>query len=176
MKTTVIIEKLFFLMLLGLLFSCNHKTNYSDFGIVIEAVVKENDSIHTYYTTNGSIDFNEKKSFWVPFQGDSKNQIIRINFPKDSIPNQLRFDFGRNKKLEEVILNKLTINYKSKQLILKGEEIYNLFRVDESNTILDDELGVLKRKDTSQINGPSLYPNGVILNQKLTELITTPNN
>jgi hypothetical protein len=176
MNTIAIIRRLIFSTLIVLLFSCNNKTTYSDFGVVIDAVVKQSDSIHTYYTTDGTIDFNENQSFWVRFNGDSKNQIIAINFPQDTIPNQLRFDFGRNKKLEEIILNKLTINYKTNHLILKGEEIYNLFRVDQSNTILNYELGVLKRKDSSQINGPSLYPNGDLLNQKLTDLIISPNN
>jgi len=67
-------------------------------------------------------------------------------------------------------LNKLECAYKGKTVELKGKEIYKLLRVDESNTILDKNLGVLKRMDSTNKNGPSLYPNGDFLRKKIEEL------
>lgn len=156
--------------------SCNNRTIESDFTIKLDAVIKKNDSIHTYYTTDGTINFNEENSFWTQVKGNKKNQIIVIHFPAEVTPNQFRLDLGMNVYQDDIVLNKLECAYKGRTIELKGKEIYKLLRVDESNTILDKNLGILKRVDSTNKNGPSLYPNGDFLRKKMEELTSTKRN
>jgi hypothetical protein len=153
-----------------LLSACKKPRKDSDFNINMDLVVKQNDSIHTFYTTDGSIDFNEPQSFWTKVKGSSKNQRVHIDFPDDIVPNQIRIDLGANILQEVIVLNKMEFAYKSQSFTLKGKEIYRYLRVDESSTVLDKDLGLLQRKDKTMKAGPSLYPNGDYLREKLEEL------
>ena len=136
----------------------------------LDVVLRENDSIHIYYTKNASVTFIEKQSFWKKVAGSKKNQTVSVIFPDSIIPKQIRIDFGRNIKQPEIILNEITFAYREKKFSAKGEEIYNLFRVDESNTEIDKLTGSLKRKIPTQNSGPSLYPKGNKLNNRLIQL------
>ncbi len=159
-------------ILLLLFINCNNNKNKQQQLVVeLDAVIKKTDSIHTFYKTDGTINFNEIESFWTKVKGNNKNQNIKIVFPKNVKPNQIRLDFGNNIKQEEIVLNKVVATYKSNKFILKGKEIYYYLRVDESNTFLDKNLGVLKRLNPKQKTGPSLYPNGEFLKKKLVHLL-----
>jgi hypothetical protein len=173
-KTTY---KLFlFSFIVAFFFSCKKNTEVANFTIKMDAIIAKNDSIHTYYTTDGTINFNEEKSFWTQVKGNKKNQEITITFPKNVVPNQFRLDFGNTLLQEDIVLNKLEMNYKNKKIVLKGRKIYELLRVDVNNTFLDKEIGLLIRKDKTNKNGPSLYPNGDFLRVKLEEFTSTKNN
>lgn len=157
-----------------LCFYSNCKNNYQEksFLLEIDAVIKESDSIQIYYSKGNSIDFQEKQSFWIKVKGSEKNQKIEIVFPDTIKPKQIRLDFGRNIKQPEIIVNELRFSYKNRSFSAKGEDVYYLFRVDESNTIINKLTGSLNRKGINQIIGPSLYPNGDKLNKKLNQLYT----
>lgn len=156
-------------------FSCNSEKQAKQFEVKLDVVVLQNDSIRVFYKKDGSINFNEDESFWTKVIGSNKNQKITLLFPKKTVPNQFRIDFGTNQNQPEIILNKIECVYKNKSLVLKGKEIYLLMRVDENNTILEKDLGILKRKNTNQKNGPSLYPIGDKLKLKLEELTKISN-
>ena len=166
----------FFLILFILPFlGCKDNTTFNNFTIKMDVIIAKNDSIHTYYTADGSINFTEEQSFWTKVKGSKKNQQIVVSFPKNIIPSQFRLDFGRALIQEDIVLNKMELSLKDKKLVLKGREIYRFLRVDVNNTILDKNLGLLIRKDKSNKNGPSLYPNGDLLKLKL-EKFTKNNN
>lgn len=160
------------IMLLLALFSCSGPEATPHFAMKLDMVMKKNDSIHVYYTTDGTIRFNEGQSFWVKVNGAKKNQTVLLPLPKDTIPTQIRIDFGRNRQQDDVVLNKIEMLYKKKAEEIKGRDIYTYFRVDDSYTVLDKDLGLLKRKEAGQPYGPSLYPNGEMLRQKLSEITT----
>ena len=165
MKVKVIIAVLTFFFLL----SCN-KSVKEDFSINIDLVIKQNDSIQLFYSDDGTLNFTEKKSFWKKIKGSPRNQTIKLVIPKNILPNQLRIDFGRNPKQEAIVLNKVELNYAKQEIILKGYEIYTLFRIDDSNTILDKRKGTLNRKTLNQLVGPSIYPFGDKLKKRLQHL------
>jgi hypothetical protein len=157
-------------LLLLFCFSCTQPKETTTLKIEIDTVIQKKDSIHVFYTTNQSIEFNETDSFWKKVNGSKKNQKITLLFPKDTLPKQIRIDFGNSIKQQEIILNKIDFQYKDKHFSLLGKEIYYYFRIDESVTELDKELGALKRKDSSQTRGPSLYPKGNKLTEQLNLL------
>ncbi len=160
------------IVLLLVLSSCSGPETTPNFAMKLDMVMKKNDSIHVYYTTDGTIRFNEGQSFWIKVSGAKKNQTVVLPMPKDTVPTQIRIDFGRNRQQDDVVLNKIEMLYKGKAEEIKGRDIYNYFRVDESYTLLDKNLGLLKRKEAGQPYGPSLYPNGEMLKQKLAEITT----
>ena len=162
MKVKIIIAVVTFFFLL----SCN-KSVKEDFSINIDLVIKKNDSIQLFYSDDGTLNFTEKKSFWKKIKGSPRNQTIKLVIPKNILPNQLRIDFGRNLKQEAIVLNKVELNYATQDIVLKGNEIYTLFRIDESNTILDKKKGTLDRKIPNQVVGPSIYPLGDNLKKRL---------
>jgi hypothetical protein len=151
-------------------YSCKKNEKTNSLKMNIDLIVRENDSINVYYTTNRSIEFNDLQSFWTKVEGSKKNQKIQIAFPDSIQPRQLRLDFGRNINQPEIIVNEVKFTYKDKSFDAKGKEVYYLFRVDDSNTTVNKLTGSLERKERSQLMGPSLYPNGDKLYQKLNHL------
>ena len=154
------------------LISCKKESKTNSLVLDIDAVIQTTDSINVYYTTNRSIEFNDLQSFWTKVIGNKKNQNVQIIFPDTILPKQIRIDFGRNVSQKDIVLNKIDFAYKNKSFSVKGEEIYFLFRVDESNTVIDKLVGSLKRKEPNQATGPSLYPKGDKLYNKLSQLYT----
>lgn len=162
-------KKLLFFSLLTILLSCTESSQTNNLFLNIDMIVKQNDSINVYYTQNEEIDFIDKQSFWTNVEGNSKNQTVKIAFPDTVIPKQIRIDFGNNLNQPEIVLNKMDFYFKKEHFSLKGKEIYYYFRIDGSVTELDLEMGTLKRKDSLQTRGPSLYPKGDNLFNKLNE-------
>lgn len=165
-----LLQALFLVSSVLFLVSCEENAKSKVFSIALDVVMKQNDSIHVFYTTNDSINFTEEKAFWKKIKGKNKNQTVNIDFPQDTLPKQLRFDFGRNVSQKDIVINKITLIYKSTTMALKGKEIFYFFRVDDNNTIVDKLNGSIKRKNPKQQNGPSLYPKGNKLFNTLNQL------
>lgn len=167
MKT---IKIMCFTAVLFLFFNCENDYNTNQLVITIDAVIQKTDSINVYYTRSNSIDFTDTQSFWIKVTGNKKNQNIQIIFPDSILPKQIRLDFGRNISQNDVVLNKMDFNYKNNSFSVKGKEIFYILRVDASNTIVDKLNGSIRRKTPKQIKGPSLYPQGDKLFNRLNEL------
>jgi len=135
--------------------------------ITIDMVVNYADSMHIYYTENTSIKFSEEKSFWKKVKANKKNQKIDIVFPPNKSPKQIRIDFGNNVKNQDIILNEISLSRNKKDFNFKGKEIFNYFRVDQNNTFFNYEKGCLNRLNKKNKKGPSLYPKGDKLYNKL---------
>ena len=154
----------------AILIRCTNSSTSHSLEISVDAVVKKTDSIGVYFTKNKSVEFNSKSSFWIKVKGTNKNQIIKIVFPDTIKPKQIRLDFGRNLSQNDVVLNKIDFAYKNKNFSVKGKEIFYIFRADENNTIVDKFNGSIKRKNPKIVDGPSLYPKGDKLFQRLNQL------
>ena len=159
-----------FVIMMLLFFNCENNNNTNQLVVNIDAVIQQPDSINVYYTKSKDINFTDEQSFWTKVTGNKKNQNIQIVFPDSIQPKQIRLDFGRNISQKDVVLNKMDFAYKNKNFSVKGKEIFYIFRVDENNTIADKLNGSIKRKTSNQINGPSLYPKGDKLFNRLNQL------
>jgi len=157
-------------LVLSLVFSCAKNKEASVFSMTIDAVIEKQDSIHVFYKQDGTINFSDREAFWVSVQGQKRNQEIVVEFPKGVVPNQIRIDFSNNISQLPIVFNKVEFNYLTNSFIAEGKEIYKYFRIDESNTVLNKQLGALTRKEPPQKAAPSLYPNGYYLAVKLEDL------
>lgn len=164
------IKKIFFVTVILLFFYCENNNSTNQLVLNIDAVIQKTDSINVYYTKTKDINFTDKQSFWIKVAGNKKNQNIQIIFPDSIQPKQIRLDFGRNISQSDVVLNKMDFAYKNKNFSVKGKEIFYIFRVDENNTTVDKLYGSIKRKNPKQENGPSLYPKGDKLFNRLNQL------
>ena len=159
-----------FIVMLVFFLNCHKKDNNNQLAMYIDAVIQKSDSINVYYTNNKSIEFIDKQSFWTKVTGNKKNQNIQIVFPDSILPKQIRLDFGKNIAQKDIVLNKISFSYKNKNFSAKGKEIFYIFREDQNNTIVDKLNGSINRKNPKQINGPSLYPKGDKLYNRLNQL------
>ena len=164
------IKKICFVTVILLFFNCENNNSTNQLVLNIDAVIQKTDSINVYYTKNKDINFTDKQSFWTKITGNKKNQNIQIVFPDSILPKQIRLDFGKNIAQKDIVLNKISFSYKNKNFSAKGKEIFFLFREDQTNTTIDKLNGSVKRKNPKQINGPSLYPKGDKLFNRLTHL------
>jgi hypothetical protein len=173
----MMLKRIFFIIIICCFFSCEEKKQLSKKSLLLEIdlVAKENDSLHIFFIEKQSIDFNGNGEFWHKFKGNNKNQRISISFPENKKPLSIRIDFGSNPKNKKIILNKLKFTYFKKSFQLKGNEIYFYFNVDENNTIIDKNKGVLTRKRILEKKGPCIYPRGEKLYKKLKTIYLSKN-
>ena len=164
------IKKICFVTVILLFFYCENNNSTNQLVLNIDAVIQKTDSINVYYTKTKDINFTDKQSFWIKVAGNKKNQNIQIIFPDSILPKQIRLDFGKNIDQKDIVLNKISFAYKNKNFSVKGKEIFYIFRVDENNTSVDKLYGSIKRKNPKQENGPSLYPKGDKLFNRLNQL------
>lgn len=164
------IKKICFVTVILLFFNCEINNSTNQLILNIDAVIQKTDSITVYYTKAKDINFTDKQSFWIKVAGNKRNQNIQIIFPYSIQPKQIRLDFGKNISQSDVVLNKMDFAYKNKNFSVKGKEIFYIFRVDENNTSVDKLYGSIKRKNPKQENGPSLYPKGNKLFNRLNQL------
>ncbi|MEY2693400.1 MAG: hypothetical protein RIT03_1791 [Bacteroidota bacterium] len=179
MKTRVILASLFVSMAL---FSCKKEVKEEAaeavvvddtkdlFKVSLDLLLKKNDTLHLYYTEDGSINFTEESSVWLPVSGKETNQEVTFMLPKDVYPTELRMDFGVNGQQDDVLLNKVKLDYMDKSFVISDSLIYNYFRIDENVTVMDPKTKGLRRKDPKQRNGASLYPHEVALKAEIDKL------
>lgn len=165
----MLLKRLAILCLIFSFYNCNHKDSIekNQLVIVLDAVIKHDDSLHIYYLNEESIQFTENKMFWLKVKGNKKNQSIKVKFPTNSKTKSVRIDFGNNPKNDKIILNKVSLKYNNKTLEFKGKEIYYCFNIDVNNAVIDTNSGVLSRKNLADKKGPTIYPKGKKLFKKL---------
>lgn len=141
------------------------------FKVSFDLIIKKDDNIHLYYTQDGTLNFNEKNSIWVPLKGSETVQTITFNLPEDVVPTHLRVDFGAgiNEQQSGVDIKSFAMNYFDKKVIANGLSFFDYFYINESNTKVDKGTSILQRLDKKQSGGPMVYPQ-TLLTQKIQEM------
>lgn len=141
------------------------------FKISFDLIVKKNDNMHLYYTQDGTIDFDEKNSVWMPVNGSEKTQTILFKLPEDVLPTAIRVDFGygKNPEQSDVELKTFKMSYFGKTVEANGVSILDYFYPNKENTEVIPGTSTLKRIKKDQESGPILYPQ-IPLSEKIKEL------
>lgn len=151
----------------------NEKNVVSDdfFRVTFDLKIAENDNMHLYYSLDGTTNFDEKNSLWVPVKGNQKTQPVTFVFPEGVIPSLFRVDFGfgKNEKQSDVEIENLRISYLGKEEVIKGVAIMEYFTPNTDVTEILPGTSILKRKKKSQEIGPILYPKQ-ILSEKINKV------
>ncbi len=166
----IMIKYVYITFITTILISCTNTKNVYSLKLDMDVIIEKTDSIAIYYSLTNSVDFKGEESYWLKIKGGKKNQKISFSFPDTIQPKQVRIDFGRNILQPKIVINKICFSYKSNDFCANGEGIYRLFRIDDSNTRINKLDGSLRRKNSLQIAGPSLYPKGNKLYFELNQL------
>ncbi|RZJ71968.1 hypothetical protein [Flavobacterium sp.] len=130
------------------------------FRVTFDLIVQKDDNFHLYYSLDGSSNFTEDMSVWMPVKGSDKVQQVTFTLPEDVIPSLMRVDFGfgKNEAQSDVDLKTFTMSYKGKEVTAAGQNIFTYFQPFESYTVVAPGTTVLKRLKKDQTTGPILYP------------------
>lgn len=143
----------------------------SIFKVSFDLVIKKNDNMHIYYTQDGTINFDEKNSVWMPVTGNENSQTVTFKLPEDVLPTAIRVDFGFGKNIEQsdVELKSFRMDYYGKVVEAKGVSIFDYFYPNKENTEIIPGTSILKRLKKDQESGPILYPQ-IPLSEKIKEM------
>ncbi|QRM88724.1 hypothetical protein FG167_05580 [Lacinutrix sp. WUR7] len=117
----------------------------SVFKINLNIVIPNDDDIEIYYLDYNKQKYSNKARVIKTVKGDLKSQDIEILLPKEIFPTSLRFDFGKNNSLENVIFNGVTMTYEDFELKLNPQEFYSFF-IPNNYIKYTKETGVIERK------------------------------
>ena len=118
------------------------------------------------------MNFDEKSSVWVELKGSPQTQKVVFNFPENTIPTQLRLDFGINQLQEDIVINNFRMDYAGKSFEAQGAKFFDLFRPNEIITGIDPATNTIKPiKQQGQYYGPSFYPNENAVTNEIEKLV-----
>ncbi len=163
MKSKIIIASLF---LSVVLYSCKDTKKEEatitekpqTFDVTLNMVVKNDDNFQLYYTDESTLDFDDKKSFFVPVKGSENPQDIVFHFPEDVIPSNLRVDLGNNDKQAPMKFNSFKMSYYDKTFELKDSLVIVNFVIGDQLKY-DKKTGILTpNQGDAKVYDPLLYP------------------
>ena len=144
----------------------------NSFKVSFNLILKKDDNIHLYFTEDGTLNFNEKNSLWMPLKGSDAPQEISFSLPVDVSPTHLRVDFGAgvNEQQSDVEIKSFKMKYFDKEVVANGVSFFDYFYPNESNTTVVKGTSILKRLDKKQSGGPMVYPQ-TLLTEKISTMI-----
>lgn len=141
--------------------------------VSFDLIVKKDDNFHIFYTEDGTVNFNEKQSIWMPVKGSDNVQTVTFKLPEAASPTHLRVDFGfgKNEAQSDVELKTFKMNYFGQEVVTEGASILEYFYPNKDNTEISPGTATLKRLKKDQESGPMLYPQ-IKLSDKIKEMAT----
>lgn len=137
------------------------------FKVTLKVIVKKNDDLALFYTTDGSTNFKDGP-IWQEVKGSESLQDVVFVLPEGLYPTQLRLDFGQKQDQENITLQSVKMDYKGKTREIIGAELTNFFRADDSKCTFDPATGLIKA--IGQTKAPSLYPHETNLGPEIAKL------
>ncbi len=84
------------------------------FNVIVDMIVKKDDSFQIYYNEDGSQVFAPEKFINVDVKGSNASQEVKFKLPQDVIPANIRFDLGGNKLQNEIKMVNFRMKYYDK--------------------------------------------------------------
>ena len=126
-KYKIMKTKFFTLLLSVILFSCtgdkkkesldltNQVEKEDTFNVTLDVVVKKEDVLHMYYTTESATNFGDKAPISIGVKGSEASQKVVFQIPEVDLPKVLRFDVGNNLDQDEIVIKSITLEYLGKK-------------------------------------------------------------
>ena len=119
------------------LFSCKKEANPvaeeapkpKTFDIKVDLIIPSDDELIFYYKDGTNEWFVEEKAVWAGIKGSKDVQTVVFNLPEGVVPNDLRFDIGRNefKNLKSLEIKKITLSYLDKNFDILQDQVNTFF-------------------------------------------------
>ena len=128
--------------------------------VTFSIVAEQNDKACLFYTEDGTINFDDKKTVWVDIKGSKSPQDIVFTLPKNVLPDHLRVDLGRGKNPLQTYfdIKEFSVDYLDKKFEAKGIMVFNYFYPNKDLNIITPKSTLLTKKDINQETGVILYP------------------
>ena len=143
----------------------------NSFNVIVDAVIKQDDDVALYYTTDGTSDFSKVTPIWQGVKGNASAQQITFKLPEGTKPTEFRIDFGLKENQEDIYFNKITFSHLGAERIIACPEMVYFFRADDNNCSFDPATGLIKAKIVAGKRAvPSIYPQEKNLMPELQKL------
>lgn len=140
------------------------------FQVTLDVIVKKEDDFALFFTEDGSLNFTGVP-IWIPVKASDTPQKVVFNLPANTIPTNLRIDFGISKDQETMTINNYKMTYAGKSFETPGATFFKYFRPNEDCTQIDRVKGlVIPVKKEGKYFGPSFYPE-VPLSDEIAKLV-----
>jgi hypothetical protein len=173
-------KRIILILLLTSLFSCkdepkNDRTSVEEeketidktlMRITFKVIAEKDDKASLFYTEDGTINFDDKKTVWTDVKGSSNPQELVFILPKEVLPTHLRLDLGRGVNPQQTYydINGFKVEYLDKKIEAEGINVFNYFYANKDMNIITPNSTVLKKINLNQDTAVILYPH-----QPLTE-------
>lgn len=128
------------------------------FNVELDLIATKNDSLQLYYKNSSMKDFEENKSVWAAITGSETMQKIQFLLPENEVPDELRLDFGTNKKQEFIAVKKFQMKYFDKTFAVNDTLFYQYFQPNEQiNWDRKNAVARFKNKD-GRFYDPLFFP------------------
>ncbi|WP_430399719.1 hypothetical protein [Flavobacterium sp.] len=135
-------------------------------------IAEKDDKACLFYTEDGTINFEDKKTIWTDIIGSTSEKEIVFTLPKDVLPTHLRIDLGRGKNPEQkyIDIKGFKISYFDKEFVAKDSAIFNYFYPNKDVNIKTPNSTILKKIDINQETAVILYPH-MPLTEELEKIV-----
>ena len=137
------------------------------FSVELDVITQKEDNFAVYFTEDNTINFSGENALWSGVLAQETTQKVKVNFPEQVIPTNIRIDFGINKEQSDIVLEKFKLNYYGKSFEANGSEFLKYFIPNDSiKTEIDETKGTIKFLINSKsYNTPYYYPQQAILDE-----------
>ncbi len=149
----------------------NQEVVEESFSVTLDFIMKKDDDIALYYTTDGSTDFGKTPPIWQAVKGSEVSQQLTFKLPAGVKPTEFRFDFGLKKDQGDVYFTKVTFKNKGLEKVISCPDMVQFFRANETYCTYDAATGLIKSKTINGVvQSPSIYPHEKNLLPELEKL------
>ncbi len=137
-----------------------------NFSVDFEVIAPKADDFAVYYTEDGTINFSGENALWRGVLAQpNKVQTVTVDFPKDIVPTNIRFDFGNSKQQDDLILQKFKLSYYGKNFEAQGSDFFKYFAQNDSiKTQINPANGTITfLKNINSV--PYYFPNKPLLDE-----------
>ncbi|NMH25796.1 hypothetical protein [Flavobacterium solisilvae] len=180
MKKTILI------LLFVSLFSCKNENKNEETSVAVEkeaidktlmritfkVIAEKDDKASLFYTEDGTINFDDKKTVWADVKGSPNPQELVFILPKDVLPTHLRLDLGRGVNPEQTYydIKGFKVEYLDKKFEADNINVFNYFYANKDVNIITANSTVLKKMKPEQETAVILYPHKP-LSDELSKII-----
>ncbi|MGC4040936.1 MAG: hypothetical protein QM710_09195 [Flavobacterium sp.] len=130
------------------------------FNVVLDVVIKQDDEVLLFYTTDGGTDFSKIPPLTQKVKGSASPQLISYTLPEGAKPTEFRVDFGTNPQKEDIYFNKITFRNLGKERTIACPEMLDYFRANDTYCTFNTTTGLIQTKTSpsGEKYSASIYP------------------
>jgi len=100
--------------------------------VIVDLVIDTDDDLIIYYKDGQNQWFVEEKAVWRGAIASPTVQQVVFPLPEDIVPNDIRFDIGRNDFKEKTLeIKNITLRFRGKEFNIPQDQVMNFFKPNQ---------------------------------------------